>query len=117
MRHDLATGKEVLEDRLGVAVDGLAYPFGYSDATVRDVARELGYRYSCAVANTIMGQETDLMALPRLTVRQSTSMPVFERIVRGENLSRIFVKERALTKGWSLVRRSKAVLGRRARDQ
>jgi peptidoglycan/xylan/chitin deacetylase (PgdA/CDA1 family) len=117
MRNDLATGKATLEDRLGIPVDGLAYPFGYSDARVRLVARELGHRYSCAVANTMMDGESDLLALPRLTVRRSTGMPVFQQLVRGEHLSRIFAKERILTKGWSLVRRSKAALGRLAPDK
>ena len=72
MRDDLATGKAVLEDTLGIPANGLAYPFGYFDARVRDVAEELGHRYSCAVANTMMDSESDLLALPRLTVRRST---------------------------------------------
>jgi peptidoglycan/xylan/chitin deacetylase (PgdA/CDA1 family) len=117
VRDDLARGKAVLEDRLGIPVDGLAYPFGYFDPRVREVARELGHRYSCAVANTIMGREPDLLALPRLTVRQSTGMPVFQQLVRGDNLSRIFIRDRALTKGWSLVRRSRAALGRLSRGR
>jgi peptidoglycan/xylan/chitin deacetylase (PgdA/CDA1 family) len=117
MRDDLATGKAVLEDTLGIPANGLAYPFGYFDARVRDVAEELGHRYSCAVANTMMDSESDLLALPRLTVRRSTTMPVFRQLVRGDNLSRIFIKDRALTVGWSLVRRSRAALGRRPRHQ
>ena len=117
MRDDLATGKAVLEDRIGRPVDGLAYPFGYSDARVREVARELGHRYSCAVANTMMDSEPDLLALPRLSVRRSTGMSVFQQVVRGDNHFRIFIKDRALTKGWSLVRRSRAALGQLSHGQ
>jgi peptidoglycan/xylan/chitin deacetylase (PgdA/CDA1 family) len=117
LRDELATGKAVLEDKLGSPVTGLAYPFGYSNAKVRETARELGHHYSCAVGNTIMSSESDLLALPRLTVRQSTDMPVFQRIVRGENLNRVFLKDRALTKGWAVVRRGRAALGRSWRDK
>jgi peptidoglycan/xylan/chitin deacetylase (PgdA/CDA1 family) len=116
LRDELATGKAVLEDKLGCPVTGLAYPFGYSNARVREVAREVGHQYSCAVGNAMMNGESDQMALPRLTVQRSTAMPVFQQIVRGDNLNRIFLKDRALTKGWSVVRRSRAALGRFSRD-
>ena len=117
LHDELATGKAVLEEKLGSPVTGLAYPFGYSNARVREVARELGHQYSCAVGNTMMCGESDLLALPRLTVRQSTAMPLFERIVRGDHLNRIFLKDRALTKGWSVIRRTRAALGRFSRDK
>ena len=112
LRYELATGKTVLEDRLGSPIIGLAYPFGYSGARVREAAREAGHRYSCAVENTTMSSESDLLALPRLTVRRSITMPVFQQIVQGHNLNRIYFKDRAMTKGWSVVRRGKEALGR-----
>ena len=51
------------------------------------------------------------MALPRLTIRRSTSMLDFQQIVRGSGLRRIFLKDRALTKGWAMVRRTRAAVG------
>ncbi len=116
LRKELATGKAVLEDRLGSPITGLAYPFGYSTARVREAARESGHQYSCAVDNRTMSSESDLLALPRLTVRRSTTMPVFQEIVHGRNLSRIFFTDRAMTKGWSVVRRGRAALRRLLRE-
>jgi len=51
----------------------------------------------------------DRYTLPRLTVRASTSQARFERIVRGGN-SMIYLKDHALTKGFAVVRRSRAAL-------
>jgi peptidoglycan/xylan/chitin deacetylase (PgdA/CDA1 family) len=111
LRDELSTSKVQLEDKLGSSVTGLAYPFGYSNRSVRQMARALGHGYACAVSNVIMDGHSDPMALPRLTVRRSTEIPVFRQLVRGSNLQRIFRKDRALTKGWAVARRSKAALG------
>jgi peptidoglycan/xylan/chitin deacetylase (PgdA/CDA1 family) len=50
VREELRASKRWLEDEIGLAVPGLAYPFGYSSPLVRRVAREAGYRYAHAVA-------------------------------------------------------------------
>lgn len=115
LRFELKHSKGLLEDRLGRPVPGLAYPFGYSNAAVRRMAREAGYRYACAVANTTVGPGWDDMALPRLTVRQSTTLRAFEQIAAGR-APLIFVKDRSLTKGWSVVRRTRAALGGASHD-
>ncbi len=111
LRDDLLSSKTELEDRLGFPVTGLAYPYGYSSAGTRHVARDLGYDYACAVANRLVGAGADLHALPRLTVRRSTSLPAFQRIAGGPHAERMFVMDRALTRSWALVRRTRAVLG------
>lgn len=116
LREELYLSKAKLEDKLGSPVPGLAYPFGYSNAAVRSKAREVGHRYGCAVGNLLLGDAPDLFALPRLTVRQRTGMSTFEQLVEAKNLGRIFLTTRALTKGWAVVRRSKAALGGIARD-
>jgi peptidoglycan/xylan/chitin deacetylase (PgdA/CDA1 family) len=110
LHRELDRSKALLEDRLAAAVPGLAYPFGYSSATVRRAAREAGYRYACAVANTTVGQRWDSMALPRLTIRQSTSPETFDQIAAGR-VPLTFVKDWTLTKGWSAVRRARGFMG------
>ncbi len=112
LREELTVSRAQLEDKLGSPVPGLAYPFGYSNAKVREAARGVGYTYACAVRNELLNEASDPMALPRLTVRQSTSMRTFSELVRGTNIGRIFLKDRALTKGWAVVRRSMAALPR-----
>jgi peptidoglycan/xylan/chitin deacetylase (PgdA/CDA1 family) len=110
LRLELEHSKQLLEDRLGRPVPGLAYPFGYSNAGVRRTAAELGYRYACAVANTTVGPRWNAMALPRLTIRRSTRPQAFDQIASGR-VPLTFVKDWSLTKGWSVVRRARAALG------
>ena len=109
LREELYTSKAQLEDKLGSPVTGLAYPFGYSNARVRQVARDAGHCYGCAVSNMIMSPTADLLALPRLTVRRSMGMPAFQQVVRGR-VPMMLLKDRALTKGWAMVRRARSTL-------
>jgi peptidoglycan/xylan/chitin deacetylase (PgdA/CDA1 family) len=110
LRDELTTSKVLLEDGLGMPVPALAYPFGYSNARVRRVARETGYAHACAVGNASVRPGGDSFALPRLTVRRSTRPATFEHIVRGQKESAIFLKDRSLTKAWAMVRRTRAFL-------
>jgi peptidoglycan/xylan/chitin deacetylase (PgdA/CDA1 family) len=107
LRRELADSKALLEDRLGCLVPGLAYPFGYSSAQVRWAARDAGYRYACAVGNVLADPAADLFALPRVTIRRSTGLRAFEQIVSGR-LPSIYLKDRALTRGFAMVRRTRA---------
>lgn len=117
LREELSASKAQLEHELGAPVTGLAYPFGYSNARVREMGRELGYGYACAVGNALLSGEPDLLALPRLTIRRSTRMPAFQQVVRGRNVPRIYFKDRALTRGWAMVRHARAALGGVSRDK
>ena len=117
LREELYSSKAQLEDKLGSPAAGLAYPFGYSSSRVRQVARDLGHDYACAVSNVIMSPRPDLLALPRLTVRKSTGMQAFQQIIRGSNIQMIFFKDRALTKGFAMVRHTRATLGSASRGK
>ena len=107
VRDELCASKEWLEGKLGLPVQGLAYPFGYSSALVRDVARESGYGYAHAVDNRMAGPAADAFAVPRLTVRRATTLPEFVRLVHGRTTIRL-VEDRTLTRAWSVVRQVKA---------
>jgi len=115
LRRELGSSKALLEDRLGRRVPGMAYPFGYSNARVRRAVREAGHEYACVVGNAIAGPAGDPFALPRLTMTRSTSLTTFSEIVRGRRLPVIFMKDRSLTRGWAMVRRTRALLGRVSR--
>jgi len=106
-REELCASKRWLEDELGLAVPGLAYPFGYSSRLVRQLAREAGYRYAYAVENAAAGADADLFRVPRLTIRRATTMAAFRRLADGQATLRLR-EDRALTRGWSVVRRIKA---------
>jgi peptidoglycan/xylan/chitin deacetylase (PgdA/CDA1 family) len=107
LREELHGCRSLLEDKLGFAVTGLAYPFGYSSALVRRVAREVGYSYAYAVGNAMTTGKSDLFALPRLTVKRSTTMDSFIKMVNGQDTFPL-QRDRVLTTGYSVVRRAKA---------
>src|SRR5689334_23320154 len=67
------------------------------------MARDLRYAYGCAVGNAMAARDSDLFTMPRLTIRQSTAMARFQEVVQGRHVPRIYLKERALTKGWAVA--------------
>jgi peptidoglycan/xylan/chitin deacetylase (PgdA/CDA1 family) len=107
VEEELRRSKELLEERTGRQVSTLAYPFGYSSRRVRDAVAAAGYRHAAAVANRMPSARPDPMALPRLTVRRSTDLGLFERIVRGQGIHRAYALDRALTHGWAVGRRTR----------
>jgi peptidoglycan/xylan/chitin deacetylase (PgdA/CDA1 family) len=110
---ELLHSRTSLEDRLGVHVRAMAYPYGYCSARVRRAVLRTGYDVACAVANEVAGGDDDRLALPRLTIRASTSLERFGRIVDG---TAGFRREHALTKGYAMLRRSRYVARRILRD-
>ncbi len=107
LRQELRRNKALLEDRLGRPVTTMAYPYGYSSARVRREVRDAGYRAACAVGNAIATARHDMLALPRLTIGHNTTMHKFRRAVEGRDVPRIYLKERVLTKGYAMVRRTR----------
>jgi peptidoglycan/xylan/chitin deacetylase (PgdA/CDA1 family) len=109
IREELYVSKSQLEDNLGLKVPGLAYPFGYSNAKVRRVAREIGYDYGYSVGNAMTTSAADAFSLPRLTVRRATSMGDFGKMVNGQD-TLLLHRDRILTSGFSVVRRARSTL-------
>jgi peptidoglycan/xylan/chitin deacetylase (PgdA/CDA1 family) len=109
LHEELYASKSLLEDHLGIAVPGLAYPFGYSNEKVRQVAREIGYTYAYAVGNALTTNGADNFALPRLTVKRTTTMDSFRKMVNGQPTLTLR-RDRALSSAFSVVRRAKARL-------
>lgn len=103
LRDELTRSRLLLEDRLQRGVGTMAYPYGYSSARVRRAVARAGYATAYAVANDVSSLRSGY-AIPRLTVQRSTSLPVFERIVEGVHP---FHREKALTKGYAVVRRAR----------
>lgn len=114
LRDELARPRRLLAERLGHEVPHLAYPYGYSSARVRRAVADAGYRLAASVGNFAAGPGADGYALPRLTVARDTGLDTFGRVVRGEHHARIYWKERTLTAGYLVVRRSRSALSRSA---
>lgn len=115
LREELRRNKALLEEKVGRPVTTMAYPYGYSSARVRREVRQAGYQAACAVNNAITADRHDVLALPRLTVGRGTTMSRFRRAVEGRGVPLIYLKERALTKGYAIVRRTRYGLRQVAR--
>jgi peptidoglycan/xylan/chitin deacetylase (PgdA/CDA1 family) len=96
--------RDVIADELGTVPFSFAYPYGYSSRRVRRTVRAAGFAQSLAVGNGLALPRQGPYALQRVTVRRATGIEEFERLVEGRSIARNFAKDRALTKGYALVR-------------
>ncbi|GAA3774311.1 polysaccharide deacetylase family protein [Streptomyces chiangmaiensis] len=106
---ELLRCKEIVTDELGSVPVSFAYPYGYSSRRVRRRVREAGYRQSLAVGNGLARRRQGPYALQRVTVRRGTGAEEFERLVQGRAIALNFARDRALTKGYAVVRRARQV--------
>jgi peptidoglycan/xylan/chitin deacetylase (PgdA/CDA1 family) len=108
LRDELTVSKRELEDKLGMEVPGVAYPFGYASRVVYQMAREAGYQWGYIVGNKTAARKSDLFAIPRLTIKGSTSLSGFQSMVNGEDTLALR-RDRLLTNGKWVVRRAQRV--------
>ncbi|MEU9184489.1 polysaccharide deacetylase family protein [Streptomyces sp. NPDC048484] len=106
---ELLRCREIVTDELGARPASFAYPYGYSSRRVRRTVREAGFTQSLAVGNALARRRQGPYALRRVTVRRGTGIEEFERLVEGRAITRTFARDRALTKGYSMVRRARQV--------
>ncbi|MFD3524058.1 polysaccharide deacetylase family protein [Streptomyces sp. NPDC058653] len=102
--YEAARCREIVDAELGVAPVSFAYPYGYSTRRVRRAVRAAGFTQSLAVGNGLARRGQGPYALERVTVRRSTTIGEFERLVGGRSVGRAFAGDRALTKAYALVR-------------
>jgi len=110
LREELGRNKALLEDELGRPVTTMAYPYGYSNARVRRAVAAAGYEAACAVNNALAARAHDRFAMPRLTVGRGTTMTKFQAAVAGRGVPALYRKERTLTNGYAVVRRTKSAV-------
>jgi peptidoglycan/xylan/chitin deacetylase (PgdA/CDA1 family) len=106
---ELLRCREIVADELGTRPVSFAYPYGYSSRRVRRTVRQAGFGQSLAVGNALAHRRQGPYALQRVTVRRTTGAEEFERLVQGRAIARTFVRDRALTKGYAVVRRARQV--------
>ncbi|WP_338776927.1 polysaccharide deacetylase family protein [Streptomyces sp. DG1A-41] len=107
LRFELIHCKEIVADQLNTVPASFAYPYGYSSRRVRQAVRETGYAQALAVGNGLARRAQGPYALRRVTVRRGTDTAEFERLVEGRAIARTFARDRALTKGYAVVRRTR----------
>ncbi|WP_416975369.1 polysaccharide deacetylase family protein [Streptomyces sp. 4F14] len=113
LRGELTRCRDLVAEQLGALPVSFAYPYGYSDRRVRVAVREHGFAQALAVGNSLARRGQGPYALRRVTVRRRTTDADFTRLLDGHAIGRAFAGDRALTKGYALVRRARRA-GRRA---
>ncbi|MFH8795097.1 polysaccharide deacetylase family protein [Streptomyces sp. NPDC017941] len=112
---ELVRCREILADELGTPPVSFAYPYGYSCRRVRSAVRGAGFGQSLAVGNALARRRQGPYALRRVTVRRSTDVEEFERLLLGRSLTRCFARDRVLSKGYAIVRRARQARRKAAR--
>lgn len=110
LREELRRNKALLEERIDRPVRTMAYPYGYSSARVRRAVSETGYQAACAVNNAVAAGRHDRLAVPRLTVGRDITIARFRRAVEDRGMPLIYLKYRAFTGGYAVVRRTRSAL-------
>lgn len=109
-RDELTRSRAVLEDRLGVPVVHLSYPFGSFNAQVRRLASEAGYTTACSTQEGLSSASDDRLALHRLSIGWNDTFTDFKfRVVAGRRAEELLPKPvyalarkaRTLFKEWS----------------
>ncbi len=108
--------RSLLEDKLGIAVDGFAYPFGFWNGAAREAVAAAGYRYACAVAELMTAPGDDMLTLPRLTVNAGIGVAGLTRLldVRPTPARRHAATAKRIA--WRAVRRLVPPVGRDPRE-
>ncbi|MEU3617228.1 polysaccharide deacetylase family protein [Streptomyces sp. NPDC006872] len=104
---ELTRCRDIVADELGALPLSFAYPYGYSSRRVRTAVREHGFAQALAVGNSLARRAQGPFALRRVTVRRTTDAAEFERLLDGRAIARAFARDRALTKGYAMVRRTR----------
>jgi peptidoglycan/xylan/chitin deacetylase (PgdA/CDA1 family) len=92
VRDEATRSRSLLEDKLGLAVEGFAYPFGYWDSEARAAVAAAGFRYAFAVAELVTTADDDMLTMPRVTVNAGVGVAGLARLLArpassGRNLA------------------------------
>ncbi len=112
LEWEVVRPKRLLEERLGREVASFAYPHGYANPRLRGGVRAAGYRSACAVRNLPSHPGDDHFFLARQTMRPSTGLDTFRRILTAPYRPPSLLQAHVLPWGWRMVRRSRALLRR-----
>jgi len=80
LKNEIAGSKQILEDKLGIQVKTIAYPYGLHNEVVREVVKEAGYEGGFTVYGQHLGNGGDPMLLGRYAL-DSKNSDVFTKSV------------------------------------
>jgi peptidoglycan/xylan/chitin deacetylase (PgdA/CDA1 family) len=78
---EVSRSRHLLQDSLGLPVEGFAYPFGYWNRAARAAVAAAGYGYAFAVAELITAPGDDVLRLPRLSVNPGIGVAGLARLL------------------------------------
>jgi peptidoglycan/xylan/chitin deacetylase (PgdA/CDA1 family) len=78
--YELRNSREALQQKLAVAVDALAYPYGDFNRAVVAAARAIGYRCAFTIQPLYVSARTNLMLIPR---HEPTSVAQLDELISG----------------------------------
>ena len=110
--REITLSKTLLEDHIGRPVRSFAYPHGYSTPTVRELVARAGFGAACRVSDGLSPSGESLFALSRLVVTEDWSAAKMAAVLDG-NAPIAPPPDRPSMRAWRLVRRTRALLGRR----
>lgn len=104
--NEITNSKKEIENTLGLAVRSFAYPHGYHSPRTRQFVIDAGYSSACAVKHASSHFNDDPYALSRIVISHETDFATFNRYLHGQDIAVAPKRERIMTKGWRVARRS-----------
>ncbi len=111
LRAQVRDSRAALEDRIGRAVRGIAYPHGSHDRSVMVAVSEAGYESGAAVRNALSHDQEHPLSVSRLTVTRTTPVAEVQAFLRGEGRLGE-TRPRLRTRGFRAYRKARHLLGR-----
>lgn len=84
VQTQMVKSKKVLEEKLNIQVDLLAWPFGIFDEYLEEQASKAGYTMAFTIEPRPASKSEKMMAEPRYIIAQEQSMKTFEAIAQGQ---------------------------------
>ena len=116
IRDEVGRSRRLLEDNLGITVEGFAYPFGYWNRAARAAVAAAGFRYACAVAELVTAPGDDVLTLPRLTVNAGIGVAGLAGLLGARPTPSGRQAAAAKRVAWRAMRRAVRVAGGDRRD-
>lgn len=112
LREEMAQSRRKLETILGEPVQTLSLPGGRNHASIRKMARELGYRHIFTSSLAPASPNTDPLDWPRIPITQQLSPDFVPRLLKGD-----FRAVRAMSRAARCRGLAQRLLGNRVYDQ
>lgn len=83
VKAELADSKKILETKLGKEITSFAFPYGNCNETVKQAAKETGYKFVYATDRAPLALHEDLFQIRRIGIFPNTTVAGLGRKVKG----------------------------------